>query len=248
MTDCGSGPPAEVSCGWGVRVDLVGRTLPPRIDEPWTEGVVSTGLGEVPRARTRLSLRDRLGTLMMRWGMRRSRCRVPPRLYAVGSPTKESPVFVSAKCKLSFDRLRSALDGRDSWILVLDTKGINVWCAAGKGPSARRRSCTASTSPVSPGSSAIASSSSRSSARPVSRPTRSTICPHAVFRMERKRAALADRGACMECGACARHCGQGAIRVRVGVGYTAGLLAGLAAGTEPTCGGCAEDFATARCS
>jgi acetyl-CoA decarbonylase/synthase complex subunit gamma len=34
---------------------------------------------------------------------------------------------------MSFDRLREALPGRNAWILVLDTKGINVWCAAGKG-------------------------------------------------------------------------------------------------------------------
>jgi hypothetical protein len=40
---------------------------------------------------------------------------------------------VSANYKLSFDRLRGVLSGRDAWILVLDTHGINVWCAAGKG-------------------------------------------------------------------------------------------------------------------
>ena len=34
---------------------------------------------------------------------------------------------------MSFDRLRKELAGFDAWILVLDTKGINVWCAAGKG-------------------------------------------------------------------------------------------------------------------
>jgi hypothetical protein len=34
---------------------------------------------------------------------------------------------------MSFDRLRRELTGLDAWILVLDTKGINVWCAAGKG-------------------------------------------------------------------------------------------------------------------
>jgi acetyl-CoA decarbonylase/synthase complex subunit gamma len=54
-------------------------------------------------------------------------------LYAIGEPTAESNVYVSANYKMSFDRLRSALHGRDGWILVLDTKGINVWCAAGKG-------------------------------------------------------------------------------------------------------------------
>jgi acetyl-CoA decarbonylase/synthase complex subunit gamma len=34
---------------------------------------------------------------------------------------------------MSFDCLRGSLSFRDAWILVLDTKGINVWCAAGKG-------------------------------------------------------------------------------------------------------------------
>lgn len=58
---------------------------------------------------------------------------VQPGLYAAGNPTGDSPVLVSANYKMSFDRLRSAIDGIDAWILVLDTKGINVWCAAGKG-------------------------------------------------------------------------------------------------------------------
>jgi hypothetical protein len=42
-------------------------------------------------------------------------------------------VFVTANYSLSFDALRAALGGGDGYILVLDTKGINVWCAAGKG-------------------------------------------------------------------------------------------------------------------
>jgi hypothetical protein len=58
---------------------------------------------------------------------------VLPGLYRLGNPDKESPVFASANYTLSFDALRSALTGIDAWILVLDTKGINVWCAAGKG-------------------------------------------------------------------------------------------------------------------
>jgi len=40
---------------------------------------------------------------------------------------------VTANYTLSFDSLRSVLSGKDCFILVLDTKGINVWCAAGKG-------------------------------------------------------------------------------------------------------------------
>jgi len=51
----------------------------------------------------------------------------------LGQPTADSPVFVTANYTLSFDALRSSLAGRDAYILVLDTEGINVWCAAGKG-------------------------------------------------------------------------------------------------------------------
>ena len=72
------------------------------------------------------------------------------------------------------------------------------------------------------------------------------VCPHAVFRMENKRAVLADRGACMECGACARNCEREAIRVRAGVGCAAGVLTGLLKGTEPTCG-CSTENPSACC-
>lgn len=58
---------------------------------------------------------------------------VEPGLYSIGAPTAESDVFVTANYKLSFDILRKSLKGLNAWIIVLDTKGINVWCAAGKG-------------------------------------------------------------------------------------------------------------------
>jgi acetyl-CoA decarbonylase/synthase complex subunit gamma len=58
---------------------------------------------------------------------------VEPGLYGVGAPSEDSPVLVTANYKLSFDHLRVALTGQDAWVLVLDTNGINVWCAAGKG-------------------------------------------------------------------------------------------------------------------
>jgi hypothetical protein len=54
-------------------------------------------------------------------------------LYCVGRPTGDSPVLVTANYKLTFDALRQELGGVDVWILVVDTRGINVWCAAGKG-------------------------------------------------------------------------------------------------------------------
>jgi hypothetical protein len=59
--------------------------------------------------------------------------RVEPGLYSLGQPTPDSPVFVTANYTLSFDALRSSLKGIDGYILVLDTQGVNVWCAAGKG-------------------------------------------------------------------------------------------------------------------
>lgn len=58
---------------------------------------------------------------------------IDPGLYAMGKPDEKSPVLVTANYKLSFDKLRKELPGRNLWILVLDTKGINVWCSAGKG-------------------------------------------------------------------------------------------------------------------
>ncbi len=53
-------------------------------------------------------------------------------MYSLGKPDSDSPVFVTANYTLSFDALRSALT-MDCYILALDTKGVNVWCAAGKG-------------------------------------------------------------------------------------------------------------------
>ncbi len=69
----------------------------------------------------------------MRWGLGRNHYRVAPGLYALGNPDEDAPVLVSANYKLSFDVLRRAAASLDTWILVIDTKGINVWCAAGKG-------------------------------------------------------------------------------------------------------------------
>lgn len=42
-------------------------------------------------------------------------------------------MLVTANYKLTFDTLRGELSGHDAWLLVVDTRGINVWCAAGKG-------------------------------------------------------------------------------------------------------------------
>ncbi|MEM4724636.1 MAG: mercury methylation corrinoid protein HgcA, partial [Candidatus Hadarchaeum sp.] len=84
-------------------------------------------------ASSKITWANRLDHFLARCGVNRSGHRVEPGLYALGHPTPESPVFVTANYTLSFDALRSALAGIDGYILVLDTQGINVWCAAGKG-------------------------------------------------------------------------------------------------------------------
>lgn len=99
----------------------------------YVDGFVPSAVGPVPRVRTRPDVQDRLGTLMVRAGVRRMAHLVAPGLYAVGDPDHTSPVLASANYKLSFDALRFALAGVNAWILVLDTRGVNVWCAAGKG-------------------------------------------------------------------------------------------------------------------
>jgi CO dehydrogenase/acetyl-CoA synthase gamma subunit (corrinoid Fe-S protein) len=68
-----------------------------------------------------------------RVGYKRMDHKVTPGLYKLGNPNDESPVLVTANYALSFDALRSKLEGVDCFILALDTKGVNVWCAAGKG-------------------------------------------------------------------------------------------------------------------
>ncbi len=76
---------------------------------------------------------NRKDHLLVRIGINRNGHRVGAGLYALGSPTPDSPVFVTANYTLSFDALRGVLSGTNCYIMVLETYGINVWCAAGKG-------------------------------------------------------------------------------------------------------------------
>ncbi len=88
---------------------------------------------KVTPATSRLSSKNTWDHFQARWGIRRGHHRVAPGLYTLGNPQPSAPVFVTANYTLSFDALRSALADMDAYILVLDTQGINVWCAAGKG-------------------------------------------------------------------------------------------------------------------
>jgi 2-polyprenyl-3-methyl-5-hydroxy-6-metoxy-1,4-benzoquinol methylase len=60
-------------------------------------------------------------------------CAIQTGLYRIGNPTKDSPVLVTANFILTFTSVRKHLRGLDCYLLVIDSRGINVWCAAGKG-------------------------------------------------------------------------------------------------------------------
>jgi hypothetical protein len=103
------------------------------MNDTFSIGKVPINGTSVTLVSTVLNLNDYMGAVMVRWGINRNNFRVDPGLYAVGSPNPTSDVFVTANYKLSFDQLRKNLSGINGWILILDTKGVNVWCAAGKG-------------------------------------------------------------------------------------------------------------------
>ena len=65
-------------------------------------------------------------------------CRWLPRaastgLFRIGDPDEDSPVLVTANFSLTVARVRRALRGRSVWLLVANSGGINVWCAAAGG-------------------------------------------------------------------------------------------------------------------
>lgn len=99
----------------------------------WIIGEIETSKGKVPVVSTKLLFKDKFGVFKVRINIGRMKYKINPGLYAIGNPNNNSPVLVSANYKLTFDSLRKELDGLDCWIMILDTKGINVWCAAGKG-------------------------------------------------------------------------------------------------------------------
>ena len=104
-----------------------------RVSKHYIVGSIQTRASDIPQISTQLGWKDYLGAFRVRWGIRRNSYRVNPGLYAIGTPNERSDVLVTANYKLSFDTVRKNLHGLNVWLLVLDTKGINVWCSAGKG-------------------------------------------------------------------------------------------------------------------
>ena len=139
MNDCGTnqscfGSAKDVTvnttcCSQG-RITQVSLPSP---EQPFVKVSVQTPIGAVPQISSSLGWADYWGSIKARWGAGRMHFTVEPGLYALGRPDEKAPVLVTANYKMSFDRLREALPDRDAWILVLDTKGINVWCSAAKG-------------------------------------------------------------------------------------------------------------------
>lgn len=123
-TPCCQTPSAQSSGNTVTTIDKNAR---------WIIGAMDTAIGSVPQIATRLNVKDIFGGWKVRWGINRMNYKINPGLYSVGCPDQDSPVLVSCNYKLSFDALRKELTGLNAWILVIDTKGINVWCAAGKG-------------------------------------------------------------------------------------------------------------------
>ncbi len=54
-------------------------------------------------------------------------------LVRIGKPGRGSPVLVTCNFTLTVRRMKDTLRGHDAWLLVANSKGINVWCAAGGG-------------------------------------------------------------------------------------------------------------------
>ena len=79
-----------------------------------------------------------------------------------------------------------------------------------------------------------------------------TVCPHEVFKMDNRKAAIVAKDNCMECGACMMNCPTGAIAVDKGVGCAYAVIVSKLRGSEEIscdCGGgeCEEESSSGGC-
>lgn len=72
---------------------------------------------------------DWLVAYLFRWLPRSA----PTGLFRIGDPDQSSPVIVTGNFSLTIRRVRRALRGQNLWLLVANSDGINVWCAADGG-------------------------------------------------------------------------------------------------------------------
>ncbi|MFQ5665587.1 MAG: HgcAB-like fusion protein [Candidatus Binatia bacterium] len=51
-------------------------------------------------------------------------------LVKIGTPSRDAPVLLTCNFRLTVERIKRALDGLDAYLLVANSRGVNVWCAA----------------------------------------------------------------------------------------------------------------------
>ncbi len=118
----------------GGRVDYLGGSL--ALIEATPDGTpAAEGAVVLGRLEHRVTWKTRLKDLYLLFNrLIPPYLKVHPGLYAVGAPDEHAPVLVTGNFDLTVRRLVRAIDGKvDAWVLVVDTAGINVWCAAGGG-------------------------------------------------------------------------------------------------------------------
>lgn len=54
-------------------------------------------------------------------------------LIKIGNPDRNSPVFLTCNFRLTVESVKRALERTDAYLLVANSRGINVWCAAAGG-------------------------------------------------------------------------------------------------------------------
>jgi len=76
-----------------------------------------------------------VSVLKTAWGLlfRLAPCPTGVGLRPIGTPGRDSPVLVTCNFALTVDRLTHELRRAkvDAWLLVAESRGVNVWCAAG---------------------------------------------------------------------------------------------------------------------
>jgi ubiquinone/menaquinone biosynthesis C-methylase UbiE len=55
---------------------------------------------------------------------------IEPGIYRSGQPTEKSPIILTANYIYTYIRVMKDLKGINAWVLCVDSRGINVWCAA----------------------------------------------------------------------------------------------------------------------
>jgi NAD-dependent dihydropyrimidine dehydrogenase PreA subunit len=51
-------------------------------------------------------------------------------MIKIGNPGRDAPVLLTGNFRLTVERVRRALEGIDAYLLVANSRGVNVWCAA----------------------------------------------------------------------------------------------------------------------